>query len=427
MPGANDVYYDRGAALGDSYIKGIRERDAAKDRELNLRRKTGELDDVEYERKRRREMDAERDGSAPPVSGGIPQPGAQPIGSRDMAPPQGATPPFAPPGTNGAPAQQAPMSTRGDQMRMLARQAYRSGNGAEFAKFDAAAKEADYQDAFNQGAMNANLDDIANKANAEPNSGMVIHKVTGPDGKPAGYEVIVIDPAGGTTKMQATPDQLRMIAGHRAAMQVDPGKALREIGLIDANLATLWKTKMDQVIESYKARNTAQHYANTDAAQMKNADANMARATREHASEGRLARLEKRDGEQAEIAAKAAGNRAGFERARALGKEGKAAADIYSEEYKADTVRAAGKGIKLDKLNEKPAVDPAAYSLTIQRLTNAGMTPQQAQMKADELHGLTAGGDADLVEALKQLQGGTKKPKPPARAASGVVTNERTK
>lgn len=258
-------FYRIGAGFGDAYTEGTTARDAAQLRALNIRRQTGEIDDAEYARQRARGMDTERDnmegglptpGVAAP-SAGVPAPSAAPIGSRDVAPP--AAPDIAP-GVGASPAgvpRAAP--TEADRLRLTASQLYRKGDAKGGHEAEVGARGEDFRASYNAGAK-ADLTTVMSTANLN-NKGLVVHQEPGKEG----YEFLIVRPDGTTHKVEASEAQARQIAGFKNAMKVDPQKALDGIAKIDADLATLFHTQLDDQVKVSQANNQATHFSNTDA------------------------------------------------------------------------------------------------------------------------------------------------------------------
>lgn len=408
-------FYERGLGLGTAYLDGKKEQDAAALRALNIRAKTGEVGDVEYARQRSRGMDAERDATAA-TSGnvGIPVPAAAGSVAPDAAAGV-APPPPAPP-------------SHADRLRVMARQSYRAGS-PDFVKYEHAARDADFTDAYANGVKNTNIEQAMAQANLQ-NDRLTVHKLEGK----AGYELLVVRPDGTTHKINASEAQARQLAGLRNAMHVDPERALQGIAKIDADLATLFSVQLKEQTAVTTANNTARHQQGTDEYHGRMADAAMARASHERASNVRAEEQARRDKAGEAVAGEAAGLRQGYETARRAGPAGKAAADIYATEHNNAATRGAGLGVKVPKIDERPPVDPVKYADTITKLTASGLytdakgrpDPAKVRMEADRLWGVDSGADdARVLDALATAKAAKNKVKTPApgRTASGVVTS----
>jgi hypothetical protein len=397
-------YYKRGHDIGTAGIQRQKIDDEAKDRELKIRKQTGELDDAEFARARTRKQIGEREALDAPPQAGLPAPAAPPIGSSDVAQPAAAAP---------AP---LPVPTAGDRLRLAARQAY-SNLDPNFRKIELEAKNADFDDAFAKGAQEADLDKFSRVANLK-NPSLMIHKLPGK----SGYEILVMRPDGETHKVPATEAQARQIAGFRAAMAVDAEKALQGIAKIDADLATLFQKEYDMAKDTVNANNQGRRF--------QEAGANEAvRAQQVGVGLAREARLEKESNLQNEIAGQAAGLRQGYETARALGPEGAPAAAIYKQHHGNAQTRGAGAGIKVPSLNEKPEINSEAYHRALKAAVESGAYPDAiaARMAVDKQFGIVDDADekvkAALAAAAEEKRNRNKRAAPPSRSASGVVTN----
>lgn len=173
----------------------------------------------------------------------------------------------------------------GDWHRLLAVQAWRSGDEKQYATAMTAARAADFTDLFNRGVMGTNIPTLIAAANADTNpdgtpNGSPIKIITqkGKDGNPA-YDIIVTQPDGSVSHVRTSVTQMQQIAGYRSAMHADPERALAGIAGIDQALATAWTAKLKDQIEIAKSDNMARYQSGMVGTKQTIADAAQVRAS----------------------------------------------------------------------------------------------------------------------------------------------------
>ena len=205
-----------------------------------------------------------------------PTPGAQ-AGASGAAPAPGAGLAMgtsAPPPVPAGPAAAAgPDFSAGNRYRAMAKVAQQNKAHGDFETNIAAAKTADYN-AVKSHAMRQFMADpdaarkamlTANGSAADPEGnpgiphlaigvapgspGYHSGNVEDSHGKDTKYSIIVMDPSANGYAFNATPEDMATIAGATAAMKIDPQAALAEIKAVNAHLATLYATKLDQQIK----------------------------------------------------------------------------------------------------------------------------------------------------------------------------------
>lgn len=301
MPQDND-YFNQGVTVGNAYQAG---QDAATKRvrdatdfanrsavdAARARVATGAADDADYARGRSRNVDAGSAaagdallaGGSPATTGNYdPTSPAAPTGVADpsapVAPVASAAPVTSAPATGVAPSGVGPAKpnvTLGDFHRLMAKTAFDNSGAEAGTAHLAAAKDADFQDAFNAGASSPAAHPVqamtaANGTPGAPQSnpgapniaiGMVNSaknpigqkSVKDSHGKDSQYSITTIDPSGNGYSFMASESDMRAIAGYTAAMKVDPARALDGLGKIDGHLATLFATKLKQTTDMQQA------------------------------------------------------------------------------------------------------------------------------------------------------------------------------
>ena len=262
-------YYERGMGLGQAYLDGQgiaqeRMQQEARRRILNAQAGMieGTTDDANYARGRMRADDAAREEF---YSRGAGVPTPAPAMPADYTG-EFVTLPAEPTGVPAPGGPAKPGFNRAAALRFERDLAAKRGK--DWTKFDAAAEDADFEEAFNEGSKKVDMGAwIAAGNNSQ--SPITIHKTKG------GYEVVVVRPNGTTNKVNASEAQMRQLAGLQNAMKVNPAKALEGIAKIDADLAAMFGTQLTQQLEVTKGQNDATHKAAQDASQAKSADASM--------------------------------------------------------------------------------------------------------------------------------------------------------
>lgn len=263
-------YYERGLGLGQAYLDGQgiaqeRMQQEARRRILNAQAGMieGATDDANYTRGRMRADDTAREEFYS-KGAGVPTP--TPAMPADYTG-EFVTLPAEP--TAGVPAPGGtakPGFNRAAALRFERDLAAKRGK--DWTKLDAAAEDADFEEAFNEGSKKVDMEAWVSAGN-NSQSPITIHKTKG------GYEVVVVRPNGTTNKVNANEVQMRQLAGLQNAMKVNPSKALEGIAKIDADLAAMFATQLKQQLEVSKSNNDATNHAATNAMRAKAADAAM--------------------------------------------------------------------------------------------------------------------------------------------------------
>lgn len=219
-------------------------------------------------------------------------------------------------------------------------------------------------------------------------------------GKQAGY-MTYLPPTGDPIKLNAR--EAAQLYALTNLMQVDPEKARTELDKVSDKTRAVAASVFAASTQAATANNTATHYANQDA--LGAARNGLLRAGQARANVA----LDKYEA-GVRAAEEAAGLRQGYLEAQAGGNRDAMA--IYGPLYQAAATRAMGHGLKLPDLNaSKRAVDPKDYAQTIKSFVEGGLSPERAQMRADELYGLTDGDpNAALVDNLRKLEASKRAP-----------------
>jgi hypothetical protein len=196
--------------------------------------------------------------------------------------------------------------TRGAALRAMALAHFKYGNEDAGQAHIAAAKSADFEDAYNQGVNDKTFHpaDVMTAVNGQPGANTPGHPhlsigvVNGPSdgvgstvikdshGQDTQYAVTVIDPSGQGYTSVHKENVMRKINGFVNAMKVDPQRALAGLGEVDAHLAALYATKLGQQLEVQKGNTAAvgasehnESYGVMAEARMQAANAAMDKAT----------------------------------------------------------------------------------------------------------------------------------------------------